>query len=404
MTMKNHLLANRITSITESATIAMSQKSRAMKSEGIEVINLSLGEPDFNTPEAVKEAAKEAIDLNITKYPPIAGFEDLRSAICDKFKNENNLNFQPDQIIVSTGAKQCIANVIFSLIEAEDEVILPAPYWVSYKGQVELAGGKVIELQSDRTQNFKSSAAQLEAAITTKTKLIIFSSPCNPSGSIYTEEELRAWAKVISKHPQVMILSDEIYEYINFMGQHFSIGSIPEISDQVVTVNGVAKGFAMTGWRIGYLGGPKWLASACAKMQGQFTSGANSIAQRAALAAINGGKKLSSPMVKAFEERKKLILELSKLIVNFEVNDPKGAFYIFPDVSYFIGKKFEDTTITSSDHLCEIILENAHVACVGGTSFGAPNNIRISYATSEQNIRTAMLRIKKVLDKVQCSA
>ena len=398
--MNHPLLAKRITSISESATIAMSQKSRAMKAAGIDVINLSLGEPDFNTPIPVKSAAKLAIDENYSKYPPIAGYEDLKEAICKKFEKENNLLFNSSQIIVSTGAKQCIANVILSLVNEGDEVILPAPYWVSYKGLVELAGGEIVELHSDIESDFKSSATELAAAITHKTKLIIFSSPCNPSGSIYTEKELREWAEVIEKNQHIVVLSDEIYEYINFTGAHFSIGSLPTIAEQVVTVNGVAKGFAMTGWRIGYMGGPQWLMSACAKMQGQFTSGANSIAQRATLSAIIAGKELSQEMVEAFKQRKDLILKLSQKINHLKVNTPKGAFYVFPDVSYFIGKQFMGRVIESSDTLCEIILEEGHVACVGGTSFGAPNNIRISYASSEATIREAMRRIKKVLEDI----
>lgn len=398
--MTEKLLSNRVKAINESATIAMSQRSRTLKNEGKDVINLSIGEPDFNTPEIVKEAAIEAIHQNYSKYPPVPGFENLRKVICEKFRKENNLEFTPEQISVSTGAKQCIANVVMSLVNKGDEVILPSPYWVSYRGLVELAGGTVIEIPSGIETDFKISANQLKAAITPRTKLIIYSSPCNPSGSIYTEKDLSEIAKVISAHPKVVVLSDEIYEYINFTNQKFSLGAIPEIKDQVVTVNGVAKGFAMTGWRIGYMGGPLWLIRACNKVQGQFTSGANSIAQMAAIKAISEGEKLTSEMKTAFLRRRNLVVEELRKIPHLGVNEPKGAFYVFPDASYYIGRKIDGNTILDSDHLCSLMLEKTLVACVGGTSFGAPNNFRISYATSDEILREAIRRMTTFFEQI----
>lgn len=390
-------LSTRVSSMKESATIAMSQRSREMKAQGLDIINLSIGEPDFFTHDIVKEAAKEAIDGNYSKYTPVPGYLELRETICEKFETENNLTFTPNQVTVSTGAKQCIANVILALINSGDEVVLPAPYWVSYTSQVQFAGGKTIEINTSPKNNFKITAEQLESAISEKTKLIIYSSPCNPSGAVYSENELKDLAKVISNHPNLIILSDEIYEYINFTDNKTSLGSIESIKNQVVTVNGLAKGHAMTGWRIGFMGGPIWLIQACNKIQGQFTSGTNSIAQRAAITALKNGKELSIKMKKSFQERRDYVYKHLKEMEGVNIELPDGAFYMFPDVSYYIGKQYENYKINNTNDLCLFLLEEGLVACVGGESFGSPDCIRLSYASSKEILAEALKRIKNTL-------
>lgn len=383
--------------MTESATIAMSQKSRELKSAGLDVISLSLGEPDFNTPDLIKDAAKIAIDENYSKYPPVQGFEELKVAISNKFKRENNLDYSPSQILVSTGAKQSIANVILALVNEGDEVILPAPYWVSYIELIKFAGGKPVVIKSTVENDFKIFANQLNEAITSKTKLIIYSSPCNPSGSVFSQIELEEYAEVISNNEGVFVLADEIYEYINFTSNRFSIGSIPSIKDRVITVNGVAKGFAMTGWRIGYLGGPEWLVKACAKIQGQITSGANTIAQRATITAVNEGINLTREMKTAFLRRRDLVIEEFGKIPGIKLNMPKGAFYIFPDVSYYFGKKDGENVINNATDLCLYLLNKGLVAVVPGDSFGNENCIRISYASADEVLIEAIKRIENTL-------
>lgn len=395
--MTSKYLSSRVLSMTESATIAMSQKSRALKNEGKDVISLSLGEPDFNTPDIIKEAAKNAIDENYSKYPPVQGFEELKIAISNKFKRENNLDYSPSQILVSTGAKQSIANVILALVNEGDEVILPAPYWVSYIELIKFAGGTPVVINSTVENDFKISPEQLDNAITNKTKLIIYSSPCNPSGSVFSQNELEQFAKVISSKEGVFVLADEIYEYINFTSNQFSIGSIPSIKDRVITVNGVAKGFAMTGWRIGYLGGPEWLVKACGKIQGQITSGANTIAQRATITAVNEGIKLTSEMKVAFLRRRDLVIEEFAKIPGVKLNMPKGAFYIFPDISYYFGKSDGEHQINNATDLCLFILNKGLVAVVPGDAFGNGNCIRISYASADEILIEAIQRIKNTL-------
>ncbi len=396
-TMSNSQLSQRVQSMTESATIAMSQKSREMKSQGLDVINLSIGEPDFNTPDLIKTAAKQAIDDNFSKYSPVPGFLELREAICEKFERDNNLNFTPSQISVSTGAKQCIANIILALINEGDEVILPCPYWVSYPSQIKFAGGIPVEVKSEFSNNFKITASELKKCITKKTKLIIYSSPCNPSGSVFTKNELTELAGVIADHPQIMVLSDEIYEYINFTDENTSLGSLEKVKKQVITVNGLAKGYAMTGWRLGYAGGPQWLIDACNKIQGQFTSGTNTITQRAAITALKNGPEISSEMKQAFCRRRELVVtELSK-IKGLKTNNPNGAFYVFPDVSSFFGKSHEHHRISTASDLCLFILEKGLVACVSGEPFGNENCIRLSYASSDEILVEALNRIKTTL-------
>ena len=398
--MSQEHLSDRIKSMTESATIAMSQLSREMKAQGIDVISLSIGEPDFNTPDKVKQAAKDAIDQNFSKYPPIAGFEDLKQAICDKFKTENNIDYSPSQIIVSTGAKQSIANVILALVNEGDEVLLPAPYWVSYIELIKLAGGIPVEIPSSVENDFKVSAQDIAKAITPKSKLIIYSSPCNPSGSVFTAQELREIADVVLQKEDLYILADEIYEYINFTNDSVSIASFPDVYDRVATVNGVAKGFAMTGWRLGYMGGPTWLVKACNKIQGQITSGTNTIAQKATIEALKMGRSSTLFMQEAFLRRRNLMLDAFKNIPLAKINVPKGAFYLFPDMSAYFGKKYGDKTIHNSDELCLFLLEEGLVALVGGESFGAPNCFRISYAASEETLTKALSRMKEALAKL----
>lgn len=393
---KEHL-SSRIKTMTESATIAMSQLSREMKAQGIDVISLSIGEPDFNTPDEVKLAAKDAIDQNFSKYPPIAGYDDLKQAIAEKFKKENNIPYTSNQIIVSTGAKQSIANVILALVDEGDEVLLPAPYWVSYIELIKLAGGIPVEIPTSVENDYKVTAQDIKNAITPKSKLIIYSSPCNPSGSVFTQEELRAIADVVLQKEDLYILADEIYEYINFTENAVSIASFPDIYPRVATVNGIAKGFAMTGWRLGYMGGPEWLVKACNKIQGQITSGTNTIAQKATIAALNMGKESTLYMKEAFLRRRNLMLEAFKNIPLAKVNVPQGAFYLFPDMSAYFGKKYQGKPIHNANDLCLFLLHEARVALVAGDSFGAPNCIRISYASADDRLIEAMQRIQTAL-------
>ena len=392
-----NLLSARINSLPVSATLAMAAKARELKTKGIDVIGLSLGEPDFDTPEFIKNAAIQAVQDNWNSYSPVDGYADLKSAICNKFKRDNNLDYNPNQIVVSTGAKQSIANVCMVLLDPEDEVLLPAPYWVSYSAIATLSEAKSIIISSSIDNDFKITPEQLEAAITPKTKLVMFNSPNNPSGTIYTEEEYRALGKVLEKYPNIFILSDEIYEHINYGVPHFSIASIPELYDRTITVNGVAKAFAMTGWRIGYIGAPEWLAKACNKMQGQITSGANCIAQRATIAAVDAQVSQIQYMVDEFAKRRKIIIELLNKIPGIKINRPQGAFYVFPDVSYYFGKVLSGKKINDASDFALYLLENAHVATVTGDAFGNADCIRISYAASEKNIRIAIDRIAKAL-------
>ncbi|MBA21947.1 MAG: aspartate aminotransferase [Flavobacteriales bacterium] len=375
----------------------MAAKARELKNNGIDVIGLSLGEPDFNTPEYIKDAAIQAVNDNYNSYSPVDGYADLKDAICTKFKRDNNLQYKPSQIVVSTGAKQSIANLCMVLLNPGDEVLLPAPYWVSYSAIATLAEAKSIIIPSSIETDFKITPKQLEAAITPKTKLIMFNSPNNPSGTIYTEAEYRALGKVLEKHPDIYILSDEIYEHINYGTPHFSIAAIPELYDRTITVNGVAKAFAMTGWRIGYIGAAEWIAKACNKMQGQITSGANCIAQRATITALLEPVNKIQYMVDEFSHRKNLIIGLLSQIKGFKLNQPDGAFYVFPDVSFYFGKTIDGTTINNASDFALFLLEKAHVATVTGEAFGNEDCIRISYAASETNIKEAVKRIARVL-------
>ncbi|MDC1080895.1 pyridoxal phosphate-dependent aminotransferase [Flavobacteriaceae bacterium] len=390
-------LSERINSLPVSATLAMAAKARELKNNGIDVIGLSLGEPDFNTPEYIKDAAIQAVNNNYNSYSPVDGYADLKDAICTKFKRDNNLHYKPSQIVVSTGAKQSIANLCMVLLNPGDEVLLPAPYWVSYSAIATLAEAKSIIIPSSIETDFKITPKQLEAAITPKTKLIMFNSPNNPSGTIYTESEYRALAKVLEKYPNIYILSDEIYEHINYGTPHFSIAAIPELYDRTITVNGVAKAFAMTGWRIGYIGAAEWIAKACNKMQGQITSGANCIAQRATITALLEPVSRIQYMVDEFNHRKKLIIELLSQIKGFKLNQPNGAFYVFPDVSFYFGKTIDGTTINNASDFALFLLEKAHVATVTGEAFGNEDCIRISYAASETSIKEAVKRIARIL-------
>ncbi|MFN9597402.1 MAG: pyridoxal phosphate-dependent aminotransferase [Bacteroidota bacterium] len=394
-------LAERIEQLTESQTIAMAQLSRELQAQGLDIISLSLGEPDFVTPEVIREGAKKAIDDGFTKYSPIAGFLDLRQAICDKFKNENGLEFTPDQIVVSTGAKQSIANVVLCLINPGDEVIVPAPYWVSYSQIIKLAGGVPVFITTTVENDYKVTPVQLEAAITPKTRMLIFSSPCNPSGTVYTSQELEGIAQVVSKHEELYIVSDEIYEHINFGGQHASIASFPFIRERVIIINGVSKGYAMTGWRIGYIGAPAWIAKACDKMQGQFTSGASSISQKAALTALRSGGGFFKEMCDTYKRRRDLVVDALRKIPGMKVNVPMGAFFVFPDVSGFFGKTDGATMIQNPNDLSMYLLKDAQVAVVTGEAFGDDRCIRISYATSDDLLHKAMERITKSLGKLR---
>lgn len=394
-------VSDRLAALAPSQTLAMSQKSNELKAQGVDVINLSVGEPDFNTPQHIKDAAKKAIDDNFSHYSPVPGYLDLRQAICAKLKNENGLDFTPEQIVVSNGAKQSICNTVLALVNPGDEVVLPAPYWVSYVEMVKLAEGKSVIVETGIEQNFKMSAAQLEAAITPKTKMLILCTPSNPTGSVYSYDELAALAAVLERHPQVFILADEIYEHINYVGAHQSIAQFPALRDRVIIVNGVSKGYAMTGWRIGFIAAPLWIAKACNKLQGQYTSGASSIAQKAAAAAFAGDQSCVEEMRRAFERRRDLVVRLAREIPGLKVNNPDGAFYLFPEVSCYLGKADGDRVIKTSSDLAMYILEVGHVATVAGDAFGAPNYLRLSYATSEENITEALRRMKEVLARLK---
>jgi len=394
-------LSDKISNMQESATIAMSVKSREMRNKGFDVINLSLGEPDYGTPDHIRDAAKKAIDEGYSKYTPVPGFLELREAISNKFKRDNNLDYSPAQIVTSTGAKQTLANLVFCLVNPGDEVILPAPYWVSYAGQVGLVGGKVVEIRADIENDFKVTPSQLEAAITNKTKAFIFSSPCNPTGSVYSKAELEALAEVFVKHPQITIISDEIYEFINYTGAHCSIGSIESLKGRVVTVNGLSKGYAMTGWRLGYMGAPIEIAKACTKMQGQFTSGTCAVTQRAAITALNDDHAPTHAMRDGFLKRRNMVADLLRDIPGLKINMPEGAFYFFPDVSSFYGKSNGEVHIKNNSDLAMYLLEDGHIATVTGSAFGNDNCIRLSYAASEESLIEAMKRMKASLAKLQ---
>ena len=394
--MKN-LLSNRVNNLATSQTLAMAAKARELKSEGKDIISLSLGEPDFNTPDYIKNAAINAINENYNSYTPVDGYLDLKKAIITKFERDNNLKYKPSQIVVSTGAKQALYNVASVLINPGDEVILPCPYWVSYSDIVKLKGGVPVEIKTDIKNNFKMSDKQLEEAITKKTKMIWFSSPCNPSGSVYNKEELERLVKVLEKYQDIFIVSDEIYEHINYLGKHFSIGAFENIKKRTITVNGVSKAFAMTGWRIGYIGAPEWIARACNKLQGQVTSGANCIAQRAVITALTESPNKISNMVKEFKNRRNLIIKLLNEIDGINCNIPDGAFYVFPDISHFFGKKIGESQIKNATDMSMFLLEKSLVATVTGDAFGNGDCIRISYAASEKQIVEAISRIKKVL-------
>tara|TARA_A200000113_G_scaffold224026_1_gene240939 strand:- start:299 stop:1492 length:1194 start_codon:yes stop_codon:yes gene_type:complete len=392
------IISDRVNRLSESATIAMARKARELKSQGIDIISLSLGEPDFNTPDFIKDAGKEGIDKNFSKYMPVNGYQDLREAISNKFKRDNGIEYNTEQIVVSTGAKQSIANVVLSLINPGDEVIVPAPYWVSYAEIIKMAEGVPVFIDTSIKNDFKISPSELQGAITNKTKMMIYSSPCNPSGSVYSKEELRSLADVLVNYPSITVLSDEIYEHINFTGSYFSIGAFPDMYNQVVTINGVSKSFAMTGWRLGYIGAPLHIAQACTKIQGQFTSGTSSISQRAAIAAVSANPSEILEMRDAFLSRRDFILEELNKIKGININQPQGAFYVFPDVSAFFNKSYGNFTVTNSDQLAMYILETAKVAVVTGNAFGSPNCIRISYASSMEKLKDAMDRIATALN------
>ena len=394
-------LSNRLNSLSPSATLAMSQKSSELKAQGVDVINMSVGEPDFNTPDHIKEAAKKAIDENFSRYSPVAGYPALRNAIVEKLKKENGLEYTTAQISCANGAKQSVCNTILTLINKGDEVIVPAPYWVSYPEMVKLAEGTPVIVRAGIEQDFKITPEQLEAAITPKTRALILCSPSNPTGSVYSKEELSGLAAVLAKHEQVITIADEIYEHINYIGRHESIAQFPEIKDRVVIVNGVSKAYAMTGWRIGFIAAPEWIVKGVNKLQGQYTSGPCSVSQKAAEAAYTGTQEPVEEMRKAFERRRDLIVKLAKEIPGFEVNVPQGAFYLFPKCDSFFGKKDGDRVVNNAEDLAMYLLEVGHVACVGGTSFGAPECIRMSYATSDDNITEAMHRIKETLARLK---
>ena len=390
-------LSDRINNLSTSQTLAMAALARELKAQGKDIISLSLGEPDFNTPDFIKEAAKKAIDENYSTYSPVDGYLELKEAICRKFKRDNNLDYKPANIVVSTGAKQSLYNVAQCMINDGDEVILPAPFWVSYSEIIKMSGGIPIEVPTSIENDFKITPQQLEAAITTKTKMIWYSSPCNPSGSVYSREEFTAIAEVLKKYPNIYVVADEIYEHINFSGTFCSMASIPGMFERTITVNGVAKAFAMTGWRIGYIGAPEFIAKACTKMQGQVTSGANSIAQRATITAVDADPSVLNEMVAAFKSRRDLVVGLIKEIPGLKINVPEGAFYVFPDVSSFFGKTLRGTVINNADDFSMYLLSEANVATVTGDAFGNPNCIRFSYATSEEQLTEAMRRIAAAL-------
>ena len=390
-------LSDRLQRLAPSATLAMSQKSSEMKAQGIDVINLSVGEPDFNTPDTIKEAAKKAVDDNFSRYSPVPGYMDLREAIVAKLKNENKLNYTTSEILVSNGAKQSVCNTVMALVNPGDEVIIPTPYWVSYPQMVKLAGGTPVFVNATFEQDFKMTPEQLETAITPKTRLIILCSPSNPTGSVYSKEELRLLAEVIKSHEDLFILADEIYEHINYVGKHESIAQFDGMKERTIIVNGVSKAYAMTGWRIGYIAAPEWIVKGCNKLQGQYTSGPCSVSQKAAEAAYIGNQQCVEDMRKAFERRRDLIVKLAKEIPGLEVNTPQGAFYLFPKCSSFIGKSYNGKTIENTNDLALFLLEEAHVATVGGDAFGDPDCFRMSYATSDENICEAIIRIKHAL-------
>ena len=394
-------VSQRLAALSPSETLAMSQKSNVLKAQGIDVINLSVGEPDFFTPAHIKDAAKKAVDENFSFYSPVPGYPALRNAICAKLKKENNLEYKPEQIVCSNGAKQSVCNILLAVVGKGDEVIIPAPYWVSYPEMVKLADATSVFIYADIEQDFKITAEQLEEAITSKTKAIVLCSPSNPTGSVYTKEELKALADVLAKHPNIVIIADEIYEHINYLDKHESIAQFEDVRERVVIVNGVSKGYAMTGWRIGWIAAPQWIASACNTLQGQYTSGPCSVAQKAGEAAYTGDQTCVAEMREAFERRKNLVVDLARQIPGLKVNEPKGAFYIFPDCSSYYGKSFNGRKINDAGDLAMYLLEEGHVACVGGIAFGAPNCIRMSYATSDENLKEAFARIKNALAKLQ---
>lgn len=394
-------LSNRLNRLAPSQTLAMSQKSGEMKAQGIDVINMSVGEPDFNTPDHIKEAAKKAVDENFSRYSPVPGYMDLRKAIVAKLKNENNLDYTTSEILVSSGAKQSVCNTVMALVNDGEEVIIPAPYWVSYPQMVKLAGGTPVIVNAGFEQNFKMTPEQLEAAITPKTRMLILCSPSNPTGSVYTKDELEALAEAIKRHDDLFVLADEIYEHINYVGKHESIAQFPGMKERTIIVNGVSKAYAMTGWRIGFIAAPEWIVKGCNKLQGQYTSGPCSVSQKAAEAAYTTSQECVETMRKAFERRRDLIVKLAKEIPGLEVNCPQGAFYLFPKCSGFYGKSYEGKTINNSTDLAMFLLEEGHVATVGGDAFGDPECFRMSYATSDDNIREAMRRIKETLAKLK---
>jgi len=396
----NYQLSNRINNLPLSQTLAMAAQARALKERGVDIISLSLGEPDFNTPDFIKEAAKQAIDDNYNSYSPVNGYLDLRQAVCNKFKRDNNLNYTPEQVVVSTGAKQSLANVVLAVVNPGDEVLLPAPYWVSYDAMVKMADGVSVEIPSSLETDFKITPEQLEAAITTKTKLVFFNSPNNPSGSVYSKEEYRALADVLVKYPDIYIISDEIYEHILYEGTAFSFASFKDMYNRTITVNGLSKAFAMTGWRLGYIGAPVAIAKACNKMQGQITSGTNCIAQRSAIAALEAPVSCVNYMVTEFKNRRELVYNLLSKVNGFKLNKPKGAFYFFPNISYFFGKTIKGKTINNASDFAMLLLDDAHVATVTGDAFGAPDCLRLSYATSEALLREAIKRIEILVEGV----
>ena len=394
-------LSDRLQRLQPSATLAMSQRSSELKAQGVDVINMSVGEPDFNTPDHIKEAAKKAIDENWSRYSPVPGYPELKNAIVAKLKNENGLDYKPSQILCSNGAKQSVCNTVMALVNAGDEVIIPAPYWVSYPQMVLLAEGTPVFVEAKIEQDFKITPEQLEAAITPKTKALILCSPSNPTGSVYSLKELEALKNVLLKYPQIIVIADEIYEHINYVGQHASMASFPDIKDRVVIINGVSKAYAMTGWRIGFIAAPDWIVKGCNKLQGQYTSGPCSVSQKAAEAAYTGSQQCVEDMRQAFERRKNLIVRLAKEIPGLEVNDPQGAFYLFPKCSSYFGKSDGEHVINNSTDFAMYLLEVGHVATVGGDAFGSPECFRMSYATSDENIIEAMGRIKNVLGKLK---
>jgi len=396
----NYQLSNRINKLPLSQTLAMAAQARALKEQGIDIISLSLGEPDFNTPDFIKEAAKKAIDDNYNSYSPVNGYLELRQAICHKFERDNQLKYTPEQVVVSTGAKQSLANTVLAIVNPGDEVLLPAPYWVSYDAMVNLAEGVSVEIPSSIESDFKITPEQLEAAITPKTKLIFFNSPNNPSGSVYSKEEYRALADVLVKYPDIYIISDEIYEHIMYKGTAFSFAAFEDMYDRTITVNGLSKAFAMTGWRLGYIGAPIAIAKACNKMQGQITSGANCITQIAAITALEAPVSSLNYMVSEFKNRRELVYKLLSEVNGFKLNKPKGAFYFFPDISYFFGKTISGKQINNASDFSMLLLDEAHVATVTGEAFGAPNCLRMSYATSETLLCEAINRIKAIVEKV----